>query len=236
MLLRRYDTTEGSSVTTTVGVVDTTRLSKGLPVRSLRSYVRQRHYPGLFWSATTGGHVPYESRLELDRLWVADFDPRVVWISGQPMWLSDRDGAAVRRHGHDFLLTGSDSRLTVADVEPAEFVSWPKVASLFTWTRQVCEAADWRYEMWCGDGPDREAIQSVQQIAIPLSGSWDTGWVHGAVAALGGASDELIPATGKLGRFLRPSSPRAGLAGELEAELADRLPVNLRAQFGYSVC
>lgn len=152
------------------------------------------------------------------------------------MWLSGRDGAAVRRHGPDFLLTGSDGRLTVADVEPAEFVSWPKVVSLFAWTRQVCEAADWRYEMWCGDGPDREAIQSVQQIAIPLSGSWDTGWVRGAVVALGGASDELIPATRKLGRCLRPSSPRAGLAGELEADLADRLPVNLRAQFGYSVC
>src|SRR5699024_2929594 len=87
-----YLTEEGSSVTTTVGAVDKTRLSKGLPVRSPRSYARQRHYPGLFWSATTGSHVPYESRLELDRLRVADFDSRVVWISGQPMWLSGRDG------------------------------------------------------------------------------------------------------------------------------------------------
>ena len=77
----------------------------------------------------------------------------------------------------------------------------------------------------------RDAIQSVQQIEVPLSGSWDTDWVRDSVAALEGASDELIPATGKLGRFLRPSSPRASLAGELGAVLADRLPVNLHDQF-----
>jgi hypothetical protein len=56
-------------------------------------------------------------------------------------------------------------------------------------------------------------------------------WVSDAVAALEGASDKPVPATGKLGRFLRPSSPRAGRAGELGAELADRLPVNLHDQF-----
>lgn len=77
----------------------------------------------------------------------------------------------------------------------------------------------------------RDAIQGVQQIAVPLSDAWDTDWVSDAVAALEGASDELIPATGKPGRFLRPSSPRAGRAGEFGAELADLLPVNLHDQF-----
>lgn len=32
-------------------------------------------------------------------------------------------------------------------------------------------------------------------------------------------------------RFMRPSSPRAGLARELVASLGDRLPVSLRDQF-----
>ena len=35
---------------------------------------------GLSWSATTGPHVGHESLLERDRLWVADFDPRVIRI------------------------------------------------------------------------------------------------------------------------------------------------------------
>ncbi|HET9966639.1 MAG TPA: hypothetical protein VFQ68_00300, partial [Streptosporangiaceae bacterium] len=38
----------------------------------------QAHYSGWYWSATTGGHVVYESRLELARLLMADFDPQVT--------------------------------------------------------------------------------------------------------------------------------------------------------------
>ncbi|WP_326809688.1 reverse transcriptase domain-containing protein [Streptomyces scopuliridis] len=39
----------------------------GLPVRGFPSYRGQRHFPGLYWSATTGGHVGFESWLERDR-------------------------------------------------------------------------------------------------------------------------------------------------------------------------
>jgi hypothetical protein len=35
---------------------------------------------GVYWSATTGGHVIYESRLELARLLLADFDSVVTAI------------------------------------------------------------------------------------------------------------------------------------------------------------
>jgi len=44
----------------------------------------QKHYSGTRWSATEGGHVIHESRLELDRLLYADFDPRVNRIVAQP--------------------------------------------------------------------------------------------------------------------------------------------------------
>jgi hypothetical protein len=46
-----------------------------VPWRAVRSYRGQQHLPGLYWSSTTGGHVVYESRLELARLLPADFDP-----------------------------------------------------------------------------------------------------------------------------------------------------------------
>jgi len=42
----------------------------------------------MYWSATTGTHVVYESRLELARLLLADFDPAVVNILAQPFQLS----------------------------------------------------------------------------------------------------------------------------------------------------
>jgi hypothetical protein len=37
----------------------------GAPWRMTRSARGQAHDPGFYWSATTGGHVIYESRLEL---------------------------------------------------------------------------------------------------------------------------------------------------------------------------
>ncbi|MER7312202.1 MULTISPECIES: hypothetical protein [Streptomyces] len=48
-----------------------------LPVRAFASYRRQRDLPGLWWSATTGGHVGYQSWLERDHVMLLDFDPAV---------------------------------------------------------------------------------------------------------------------------------------------------------------
>ncbi|MEU9269133.1 hypothetical protein AB0E04_27305 [Streptomyces sp. NPDC048251] len=77
----------------------------------------------------------------------------------------------------------------------------------------------------------RDAIASVQRIAVPLPDTWDGGWVRDAVAALEGVSGTVVPATGKPARGMRPSSPRAVLGRELGAFLAGRLPVNLQDQF-----
>lgn len=70
----RYVSAEGEDVSTSLGEVAGDRVVHGLPVRTIPSFPGQRHYPGLFWSA--GGHIGYESLMELDRLWLADFDPR----------------------------------------------------------------------------------------------------------------------------------------------------------------
>lgn len=138
---------------TTLGQVDERRLSRGLPVRTIRSYQNQRHRPGLFWSATTGGHVPYESQLELARLWFADFAPDIVWISAQPMWLAGRDDQEFRRHFPDFLLTRSDGRLLVVDVKPRVFADRPKVRATFDWTSRLCAEKGWDFEVWMDYDP-----------------------------------------------------------------------------------
>ncbi|APY84499.1 hypothetical protein A7J05_00725 [Streptomyces alfalfae] len=56
-------------------------------VRAFASYRRQHNLPGLWWSATTVGHVGYDSWLERDHVMLLDFDPAVVGISSQPFWL-----------------------------------------------------------------------------------------------------------------------------------------------------
>ena len=57
-----------------------------------RSARGQAHYPGFYWSATSGGHVIYESRLELARLLLADFDCDVAAIAAQPFLLRAQVG------------------------------------------------------------------------------------------------------------------------------------------------
>lgn len=57
-------------------------------VREFRWYRGRRIYSGWYWSATTGGLVAYESRLELARIILADFDPEVVRIAARPFQLS----------------------------------------------------------------------------------------------------------------------------------------------------
>jgi hypothetical protein len=48
--------------------VDSAVLSNTVPWRTFRSYKGQRHYSGMYWSATMHDHVVYESRLEMSRL------------------------------------------------------------------------------------------------------------------------------------------------------------------------
>jgi hypothetical protein len=77
------------------------------------------HYPGYYWSATTSGHVIYESRLELARLLLADFDPGVKAIAAQPFLLRAQVSGRVRRHVPDFLLVRADRTIQVVNVKPA---------------------------------------------------------------------------------------------------------------------
>ena len=58
-------------------------LEHGNPVRRFTSRKGQRHLSGLRWSATTGGHVGFESWLERDHVLNLDFDPTVVGIASQ---------------------------------------------------------------------------------------------------------------------------------------------------------
>lgn len=122
----RYVSAGGEDVCTSLGELDGDRAVHGLPVRTIWSFAGQRHYPGLFWSTTTRRHVWYESLLELDRLWLADFDPDVAWIASQTMWLSGMDGSTRRRHVPDLLLKLRDGGFVVVDVKPAKFAALPR--------------------------------------------------------------------------------------------------------------
>jgi hypothetical protein len=106
-------------------------------VREFRWFRGRRHYSGWYFSSTVGGLVAYESRLELARIQLADFDPDVVGIAAQPFQLTGRDGAVRRRHVPDLLLRRANGAVVVVDVEPADRVDDPVVRAVFDWTARV---------------------------------------------------------------------------------------------------
>lgn len=77
----------------------------------------------------------------------------------------------------------------------------------------------------------RNAIESVQQIALPVTGVGPKDWARDAVAKLEALSDEPVWTKDILGRDRPGPSLRTSMALELGEKMSDRLPVNLREHF-----
>jgi hypothetical protein len=93
---------------------------QAMPVRRFTAHQGQRHLSGLWWSATTGGHVGFESWLERDHLLALDFDPSVTGIASQPFWLRWTGGDGVRvSHAPDYFARRADGSAVVVDCRPA---------------------------------------------------------------------------------------------------------------------
>ncbi|HET9966638.1 MAG TPA: TnsA-like heteromeric transposase endonuclease subunit [Streptosporangiaceae bacterium] len=136
-----------------LALVQVGQLVAGRPWRVFRWRQGQAHYSGWYWSATTGGHVVYESRLELARLLMADFDPQVTAIAAQPFLVAAPSRGRTRRHVPDFLLIGRDGGVRVVNVKPAVQLEVPKVAEALAWAGEVFAARGWQHEIWSGTAP-----------------------------------------------------------------------------------
>jgi hypothetical protein len=134
-----------------------------VPWRQVRSRHGQAHYSGSYASATTGGFVVYESRLELARLLMADFDPQVEQIYAQPFRLAARLGGRVRHHVPDFLLVSAAGTARLVNVKPAERLQDPQVAEALAWPGALARQRGWEYEVW--SGADATMLENVRFLA-----------------------------------------------------------------------
>lgn len=130
--------------------VTAAQVMAAVPWRTVRSVRGQSHFPGRYWSATTGGHVVCESRLELARLLVADFDTEVVGIAAQPFLLRAAVGGRARRHVPDFLLVHGDGSARLVNVKPASRLEDPLVVEALQWPGVVARSHGWACEIWNG--------------------------------------------------------------------------------------
>ncbi len=138
-------------------------LQEAQPLRSFRSRRGQPHYSGIYWCATTKSHVPYESRLELARLLLADFDPKTDAIVSQPFLLEATVDGKATRHVPDFFLVDSGGLATVVNVKPPHRLSDPAVAEALGWANSILDGRGWRTEIWTGT--DEVVLANVRFLA-----------------------------------------------------------------------
>ena len=194
----------GQVSTVDLVAADPGRLATGMPWRVFRWRQGQAHYSGWYWSVKASGHVVYESRLELARLLLADFDQQVSVIAAQPFCVSADVGGRKRRHVPDFLLIDVDGAVSVVNVKPAEQLAVPKVADALGWAEEVFTGRGWRHEVW--SGAPAAVLANVRFLAAyRLADRVDAA----AVAALDVSVDT------------------AASIGEVEARFADRFPVEV---------
>jgi len=122
-------------------------IEDGRPVRGFPSYRGQRHFPGLYWSATTGGHVGFESWLERDHVMLLDFTPEVTGLLSQPFWLFWENERGKRvSHAPDYFARFEDGRGLVVDCRPLDRID-ARSAARFEATLTACTSVGWGYRV-----------------------------------------------------------------------------------------
>jgi hypothetical protein len=95
-----------------------TRFENSPPVRTFPTGRGRSNFPGMWWSATTGDHVAFESWLRRDQLMMLDFSPTVTGFSCQPFELFWKENGDVHRHAPDFFARLRDGTGVVIDIRP----------------------------------------------------------------------------------------------------------------------
>ncbi|WDV34430.1 TnsA-like heteromeric transposase endonuclease subunit [Streptomyces sp. AD16] len=164
-----------------LGEAEEVEFETGLPVRGFPSYRGQRNFPGLYWSATTGGHVGFESWLERGHAMLLDFTPEVTGLLSQPLWLFwQNDKGRVVSHAPDYFARFEDGRGLLVDCRPLDRVD-ERSAAKFAVTRLACEAVGWGYQVVGMVDPVRMA--NVR---------WLAGYRHSRHATTAGMAERLM--------------------------------------------
>jgi hypothetical protein len=112
----------------------------------------------------------HESRLELARLLLADFDPQICRIYAQPFRIVARIDGRVRNHVPDYLLVMAAGTARLVNVKPAARLEDPKIVEALAWPGVLAEKHGWEYEVW--SGADVTVLDNVRFLAGYCRPAW----------------------------------------------------------------
>jgi len=134
-----------------------------LPARAFGSHKGQKSFSGMWWSATTGDHVGYESWLERDHVMDMDFDPGVTGLSSQPFRLSWKQDGKDRSHTPDYFARLRDGTGVVLDVRADDRIE-PEDAEAFAAAARACASVGWKFRR-SGDTGGAERTANLRWLA-----------------------------------------------------------------------
>lgn len=129
-----------------IGDIEPEAVNGAPPWRSSRWFFGHEYHSGAYYSATTSTQVIYETRLQLRRLILADFDPSVTFVVAQPFQLHAMVDGAHRRYVPDYFLTTTNGPV-VLDVAPSDRRSTPRSRDTYSWVRKALSTRQWTLDV-----------------------------------------------------------------------------------------
>ncbi|SDL91713.1 TnsA-like heteromeric transposase endonuclease subunit [Microbacterium azadirachtae] len=129
---------------------------RGDPVRSFPGWRLKRHYDGYHWMGVLGASIGFESLTERACLIELDRMLSVVAVASQPMWIRWVTPHGLREHYPDYFVRLDDGTAVLIDVKPTARIK-EDVREQFNLTAAFASERGWRYVVYDGESPTREA-------------------------------------------------------------------------------
>ncbi|MFI5864730.1 TnsA-like heteromeric transposase endonuclease subunit [Streptomyces sp. NPDC051546] len=141
--------------------VDVRELARAEPWRRHLTHRGERLELGVYAAISTD-QSPVATDGIWERLELADFDPSVRSVIGQPFKLCAEEGPGKAGHIPDLMLIANDGTVTIVDSSPTAGPLRPSERVL-GWAENVIRARGWTYEWWTGP-KDAQLYTNIQSL------------------------------------------------------------------------
>ncbi|WP_406011602.1 TnsA-like heteromeric transposase endonuclease subunit (plasmid) [Streptomyces sp. NBC_00637] len=148
--------------------VDVHELARAQPWRRQLTHRGEELHLGQYAAISTG-----QSGAATDGIWerltLADFDPTVRSMIGQPFKLRAEEGPGKAGYIPDLMLISNDGKVTIVDSSPTAGELCPSERVL-DWAEAVVRARGWNYEWWAGpkDAQYHTNIKALRGFCRPM--------------------------------------------------------------------